>query len=50
MKNQILSRVRQPSTWAGFAAILATVITGSPELAGVASQLVLSLGLVLVDA
>lgn len=50
MKSQILSRVRQPSTWAGFAAVLATVITGSPELANVASQLVLSLGLILVDA
>lgn len=50
MKEQILNRVKQPSTWAGLASVAAMVLTGSTDLAAVASQLVLSLGLVLVDA
>lgn len=50
MKNQIFDRMKQPSTWAGLASIAAMVLTGSPDLSAVASQLVLSLGLVLVDA
>lgn len=50
MENQILSRVKQPSTWAGFASIAVMVLTGSQDLSSIASQLVLALGLILADA